>query len=215
MTARNQIRPHNRPWPLRAFADTIFILIMVLAIVPSGHASDKQFSMQIQDKTLAEVFQDLTQMSGRTIVFDKEWTDQSINIRFVNLTLEMAIAKILTNLNHVVIFEQDNIQVKIYGVVTPDKGSYQAPAAAQHPNETATEHEIRPSARPLPISTRQNDEMEEESASEEATDPETAEAEDTENTNEEKIPEEQEETDENEVTSPENDKDTESGNASD
>ena len=114
-----------------------------------------------------------------------------------------------------VIFEQDNIQVKIYGVVTPDKGSYQAPAAAQHPNETATEHEIRPSARPLPISTRQNDEMEEESASEEATDPETAEAEDTENTNEEKIPEEQEETDENEVTSPENDKDTESGNASD
>ena len=215
MTARNQIRPHNRPWPLRAFADTIFILIMVLAIVPSGHASDKQFSMQIQDKTLAEVFQDLTQMSGRTIVFDKEWTDQPINIRFVNLTLEMAIAKILTNLNHVVIFEQDNIQVKIYGVVPPDKGSYQAPAAAQHPNETATEHEIRPSARPLPISTRQNDEMEEESASEEATDPETAEAEDTENTNEEKIPEEQEETDENEVTSPENDKDTESGNASD
>lgn len=215
MTARNQIRPHNRPWPLRAFADTIFILIMVLAIVPSGHASDKQFSMQIQDKTLAEVFQDLTQMSGRTIVFDKEWTDQPINIRFVNLTLEMAIAKILTNLNHVVIFEQDNIQVKIFGVVTPDKGSYQAPAAAQHPNETATEHEIRPLARPLPISTRQNDEMEEESASEEATDPETAEAEDTENTNEEKIPEEQEETDENEVTSPENDKDTESGNASD
>jgi type II secretory pathway component GspD/PulD (secretin) len=215
MTARNQIRPHNRPWPLRAFADTIFILIMVLAIVPSGHASDKQFSMQIQDKTLAEVFQDLTQMSGRTIVFDKEWTDQPINIRFVNLTLEMAIAKILTNLNHVVIFEQDNIQVKIFGVVTPDKGSYQAPAAAQHPNETATEHEIRPLARPLPISTRQNDEMEDESASEEATDPETAEAEDTENTNEEKIPEDQEETDENEVTSPENDKDTESGNASD
>jgi hypothetical protein len=229
MTARNQIRPHNRPWPLRAFADAIFILIMVLAIVPSGHASDKQFSMQIQDKTLAEVFQDLTQMSGRTIVFDKEWTDQPINIRFVNLTLEMAIAKILTNLNHVVIFEQDNIQVKIYGVVSPDKGSYQAPAAAQHPNETATEHEIRPSARPLPISTRQNDEMEEESASEEATDPETAEAEDSEeatdpetaeaedseNTNEEKIPEGQEETDENEVTSPENDKDAESGNASD
>jgi len=154
-------------------------------------------------------------MSGHTILFDKEWTDQTINIRFVNLTLEMAIAKILTNLNHVVIFEQDSIQVKIYGVVTPDKGTYQAPAAARHSNETATENETRYSARPLPISTRQNDEMEEESASEELTDPETGEAEDTENTNEENMPEEQEETEENEATSPENDKDTESGNADD
>jgi type II secretory pathway component GspD/PulD (secretin) len=207
MTARNQIRPHNRLWPLKVLAGTIFIiLIMVLAIVPGGQASDNQFSMQIQDKTLAEVFQDLARMSGRTIVFDKEWTDQPINIRFVNLSLEMAIAKILTNLNYVTIFDQDSIQVKIYGVVTPDKGSYQAPA---------TEHEIIPSARPLPISTRQNDEMEEESAPEEATNAETVEAEDTEKTNEEKVPEAQEETDGDEATSPENDKDAEGGNASD
>jgi hypothetical protein len=215
MTARNQIRPHNRPWPLRALAGSFFILIMVLAIVPGGQASDKQFSMQVQSKTLAEVFHDLTKMSGRTIVFDKEWTNQPISIRFVNLTLEMAIAKILTNLNHVVIFEEDNIQVKIYGVVSPDKGSYQAPAGVQHSNGTAMEHKIRPAPRSLPISTPQNDETEEESESEQVTDPEKAEAEETENTNEEKIPEEQEETDETEAASPEDDKDTESGNASD
>ena len=195
--------------------ETIYFLIMVVTTVGNGHAYEERFSMQIQNQPLAVVFQDLTRMSGHTISFDKKWTDQPINTRFVNLTLEMAIAKILTNLNHVVIFEQDNIQVKIYGVVTPDKGTYQAPAAIQHSNETATKNEIRPSPRPLPISTRQNDEMEEESASEEVTDPETAEAEDTENTNEENILEEQEETDENEATSQENDKDTESGTAED
>jgi len=215
MTAGNRIRPHNRSWPLKAFAGVTFILIMLLASVHSSHASDAQFSMQIQDKTLAEVFQDLTQMSGHTILFDKEWTDQTINIRFVNLTLEMAIAKILTNLNHVVIFDQDSIQVKIYGVVAPDKGTYQAPAAARQPNETATENEIRPWPSPLPVSTRQDDESAEESASEETTDPETGEAEETENTNEENIPEEQAETDEDEATSPENDRDTESGNTDD
>jgi len=209
MTAGNQIHPHNNSWLLRALAGPIFILIIVFVIVYSGHASDEQFSMQIQNKTLAEVFQDLIQMSGRTISFDKEWTDQPINIRFVNLTLEMAIAKILTNLNHVVIFEQDTIQVKIYGVVTPDKGIYQTPVAARYSNVTTTDRDIRAPARPLPISTRQNDEMEEEM------DLETTEAEDTENTNEEKIPEEEEETNENEGTSPENDKEVESGAESD
>jgi len=211
MTAGNWIRPHNRPWPLRALVGATFVLIMLLAIVHSGHASDEQFSMQVQDKTLAEVFQDLTQMSGHTIVFDKEWTDQPINIRFVNLTLEMAIAKILTNLNHVVIFDQDSIQVKIYGVVTPDKDTYQEPAAVRQPNEATTENEIRPWARPLPVSARQDDESSEESAPEEATDPETGETEETENTNEENMPEEQEETDENEAASPENDRGAESG----
>ena len=223
MTAKNQIRLHNRPWPLRALAGTIFILIMVLAVVPGGQASDNQFSMQVQDKTLAEVFKDLERMSGRTIIFDKEWTDQPINIRFVNLTLEMAIAKILTNLNHVVIFEQDTIQVKIYGVVTPDKGNYQTPAEAQHPNGTATGRTIRPTARPFPISPRKNDELEGESASEEVTDPETSEAETAEteetaetaeNTNEETIPAERDETDETETTSPENGKDGQSSNES-
>lgn len=209
MTAGNQIHPHNNSWLLSALAGPIFILIIVFVIVYSGHASDEQFSMQIQNKTLAEVFQDLIQMSGRTISFDKEWTDQPINIRFVNLTLEMAIAKILTNLNHVVIFEQDTIQVKIYGVVTPDKGIYQTPVAARYSNVTTTDRDIRAPARPLPISTRQNDEMEEEM------DLETTEAEETENTNEEKIPEEEEETNENEGTSPENDKEVESGAESD
>ena len=209
MTAGYQIHPHNNSWLLSALAGPIFILIIVFVIVYSGHASDEQFSMQIQNKTLAEVFQDLTQMSGRTISFDKEWTDQPINIRFVNLTLEMAIAKILTNLNHVVIFEQDTIQVKIYGVVTPDKGIYQTPVAARYSNVTTTDRDIRAPARPLPISTRQNDEMEEEM------DLETTEAEETENTNEEKIPEEQEETNENEGTSLENDNEVESGAESD
>lgn len=215
MTAGYQIHPHNNSWLLRVLAGPIFILIIVFVIVYSGHASDEQFSMQIQNKTLAEVFQDLTQMSGRTISFDKEWTDQPINIRFVNLTLEMAIAKILTNLNHVVIFEQDTIQVKIYSVVTPDKGIYQTPVAARYSNVTTTDRDIRAPARPLPRSTRQNDEMEEESASEEEMDLETTEAEDTENTNEQKTPEEQEETNENEGTSLENDNEVESGAESD
>lgn len=206
MSVRNQIRRHNNPWPLRALAGLTFILIVALAIVNSGHASDEQFSMQIQDKTLAEVFQGLTQMSGRRISFDKEWTDQPINARFVNLTLEMAIAKILTNFNHVVIFEQDAIQIKIYGVVTPDKESYQAPAA---------DSDIRPPARPFAISTRQNDEMGEESVSEEVTDIEKSEAETEENTNEETIPAEQDETDETEKTPPEDNKDGQSSNESD
>ncbi len=235
MTATNQIRPHNSPCSLRPLAGPILILIMVLIVVPGGHASDDRFSMQIQDKTLAEVFQDLTRISGRSISFDKEWTDQPINVRFVNLTLEMAITKILTNLNHVVIFEQDNIQVKIYGVASPEKDINRASAVNPIPNRTTTNRNARPLARPFPLNTGQKDEIEEETEFQEISDPDTSEtedgedtenmneekppeeqeAEDTENTNEEKIPEEQEGADENETTSPESDKDTESSTAND
>jgi hypothetical protein len=207
---------------------------MVLIVVPGGHASDDRFSMQIQDKTLAEVFQDLTRISGRSISFDKEWTDQPINVSFVNLTLEMAITKILTNLNHVVIFEQDNIQVKIFGVASSEKDINRASAVKPIPNRTTTNL----NARPFPLNTGQKDEIEEETEFQETSDPDTSEsedgedgedtenmneekppeeqeAEDTENTNEEKIPEEQEGADENEATSPESDKDTESSTAND
>lgn len=206
MTVRNRVRRNNTTWQLRALAGLSFILIVTLAIVNGAHALDERFSMQIKDKTLGEAFQSLARMSGYRISFDKEWTDEPINARFVNLTLEMAIAKILTNFNHVVIFEQDAIQVKIYGVVTPDKGVHQV---------AAEDSDIRSPARPFAMSTRQKDEMEGESASEEVTEPETSETEPEENTNEETTPAERDEKDETEKTPPEESKEGQSSKESD
>lgn len=224
MDAKNQTCPHTFPRSLKPLAAFIVISILAFTILSDGHASDDQFSMQIQDKTLAAVFQELTRMSGRPIAFDKQWSDQPINTRFVNLSLEMAIAKILKNFNHVLIFEEDNIQIKIYGAATPDEDIGRVSAAPQYPGETAKPYQISHPETPFPINSGQQDEIEEESVSEESVDPEdpgedtenseeAEEAERTEDTedikdmegaNKEKTTEELEETDENESISAEN-----------
>ena len=156
---RHLTRRLDKPWSLRSFAGFIFIPFMMIAFVSGGYASDKQFSMQIQGKPLAAVIQDLAKLSGSKIVFDEAWADLPITVRFVNLTLEKAITKILTNFNHVVIFEPGNIQVKIYGAVSLDKSDYQAPVAVQPPNRAPDDHRIKPSVSPSHRIPRQDDDM--------------------------------------------------------
>ena len=215
MEAKNQTLPHSFPCSSKLLAAFIVMLILAFTMLSDGYASGEQFSMRIQDKTLAAVFQELTRMSGRPITFDKQWANQPINTRFTNLSLEMALAKILKNLNHVVIFEEDTIRIKIYSVVTPGEDIGQA---------SATPYKINSSETSLPINFEQKDTREDESASEEGDDPETSD-EDTENseeaeeteptqdtmdqknvegTNEEKTTGELEEADESEETSSEN-----------
>ena len=145
---------------MRSFLKFIFVPVMLFALLSPGHASEDQFSMQIKDKLLSEVFQDLAQLSGNDIVFDKGWANQPINTRFVNLSLEQAINKILSNLNHVVIFEQDNIHIKIFGPVSPDNGMNPISPANRYPDRVPAGDGTRPSVS-LPMATGQGNDTDE------------------------------------------------------
>ena len=192
---------------MKTFAKIIAIPALLLASLLSGHASDERFSMQIQGKPLAVVFQDLAQLSGSAIVFDKAWEDFPVNVRFVNLSLEKAITKILTNLNHVVIFEQDNIRIQIYGPVSPDKNMDRMSTASPYSKITPADKVLGSSAPPPPVGSRQGNDTdeavmeaaqsEEEAAQTEAFEQE-AEAEETEASEQEAEAEETEETEETE-----------------
>jgi hypothetical protein len=214
------------PKKMKTFLKFSFIQFMLFVLLSPGHASEEQFSMQIQGKMLSEVFQELAQLSGSDIVFDKAWANQPISTRFVNLTLEKAINKILTNLNHVVIFEQNNIRIKIFGPVSPDTGMSQAPAAANRfPNRAPANNRIRPSASPFPIAPGQGNDTDE-SVSEETIEPTESEPEeeevkaeaedsaqeDADNTNKKGQIEDQEPAEETEASSAEDDKETGSDN---
>ena len=146
---------------MKTFAKIIAIPALLLASLLSGHASDERFSMQIQGKPLAVVFQDLAQLSGSAIVFDKAWEDFPVNVRFVNLSLEKAITKILTNLNHVVIFEQDNIRIQIYGPVSPDKNMDRMSTASPYSKITPADNGLGSSAPPPPVGSRQGNDTDE------------------------------------------------------
>ncbi len=216
---------------MKTFAKIIAIPALLLASLLSGHASDERFSMQIQGKPLAVVFQDLAQLSGSAIVFDKAWEDFPVNVRFVNLSLEKAITKILTNLNHVVIFEQDNIRIQIYGPVSPDKNRDRMSTASPYSKITPADNGLGSSAAPPPVGSRQgNDtdeavmeaaeseaEAEETEASEQETEAEETEEldqKDVEKTNEKEEAEEQERIDEVEADPPDNEPEAEGSAAS-
>lgn len=216
---------------MKTFAKIIAIPALLLASLLSGHASDERFSMQIQGKPLAVVFQDLAQLSGSAIVFDKAWEDFPVNVRFVNLSLEKAITKILTNLNHVVIFEQDNIRIQIYGPVSPDKNMDRMSTASPYSKITPADKVLGSSAPPPPVGSRQGNDTDEavmEAAESEAEAEETeaseqeAEAEETEEldqkdvekTNEKEEAEEQERIDDVEADPPDNEPEAEDSAAS-
>jgi type II secretory pathway component GspD/PulD (secretin) len=121
-----------------------FILVLIAIFLPlhSGDAAGKVFSMKIQDEPLGDVLDELSRKSGDKIVCEEAWVDLPITVRFVDLPLEKAIKKILKNINHVVIYGPDSVQIKIYGEAAPDTSGSRSRGSTAYPSFGKTKKSI-------------------------------------------------------------------------
>jgi len=94
------------------------------SLVKIGMVHGEGFSLQVSKRPLESVLHDLSQKSGVRFVFDDVWADLPITVQFKNMALEPALKRILSNLNHAIIYNTDgSVTIRIYDVVTYEKGS--------------------------------------------------------------------------------------------
>jgi hypothetical protein len=90
----------------------------------SGSAHGEGLSLQVVKVPLGNVLRDLSQKTGITFVYDKAWADLPITAQFKNIALEPALKRILSNLNHAIIYSTDGtVMIRIYGTVAYEKDS--------------------------------------------------------------------------------------------
>lgn len=115
-------------WNSRAFpaksAVYGFLIISLFLLISTSAACGEAYSLQVSKKPLKNVLDELSALSGITFIYDDDWGDFPITVQFKNIELEPALKRILTNLNHAVIFNPDgSITIRIYEVVNRQRNS--------------------------------------------------------------------------------------------
>jgi hypothetical protein len=101
-----------------------FAIILCCALSTKAAVYAEGLSLQVVKMPLENVLSDLSQMTGVTFVYDKGWADLPITAQFKNIALEPALKRILSNLNHAIIYNADgSIMIRIYGTIAYEKDS--------------------------------------------------------------------------------------------
>ena len=113
----------NGPGRFRA-APFLFALILCCALSAGGPSFGEGVSLQAVKMPLENVLGDLSQKTGIPFVYDKAWADLPITAQFKNMALEPALKRILSNLNHAIIYSTDGtVVIRIYGTIAYEKDS--------------------------------------------------------------------------------------------
>lgn len=123
-----QIRETTLKGRKAGWTSIVVMLTLIFSLSVQEVMADRQnnptVSIKSQKTPLETVLKDVGHSSGYTIVIGEDWKSTPISVNFDNLPLEDALKRILANLNHVVIYESERIiNVVIYGVAEPDRGS--------------------------------------------------------------------------------------------
>ena len=111
-------------WKGARFAILWISIVAFCSVVKIGTVYGEGFSLQVSKKPLESVLYDLSQKSGIRFVLDDVWADLPITVQFRNMALEAALKRILSNLNHAIIYNTDgSVTIRIYDAVTYEKGS--------------------------------------------------------------------------------------------
>ena len=103
---------------------------------------DKNLTMEVKNQPLSQVLHQISQSTGYTFAYNKEWADLNISIKVVNLGLDKTIRKILSNHNFAILYEADgNIRIMIYDDTggTPDAQTTHNRSYIDHANVGSAE----------------------------------------------------------------------------
>jgi type II secretory pathway component GspD/PulD (secretin) len=108
---------------LRKHLQRVFciLLLLILAGFPApfvfGADSDPsalEISLNAKNETLTNVLEKISQISGYEIEFDQEWGNHPVNTQFENESLEDALSRVLVNLNHALIWNDNEKKISIF-----------------------------------------------------------------------------------------------------
>ena len=110
---------------------TGLVLACVLGALPSGapllhaagHPGPPAFSLEARGAPLGEVLKKVSDDTGYRITVDPEWTGWPISGSFKNLPINLGLRRILSNLNHSIVFNEADRRIAIVIKSSPDDGA--------------------------------------------------------------------------------------------
>lgn len=88
-------------------------------------------SLSVKEEPLIDVLDDITEQTGYRFELSEEWESHPISANVKDLPLERGLKRILKNLNHTILWGEDNVvNIRVYGKATQsDSGgiSFAAP----------------------------------------------------------------------------------------
>lgn len=100
------------------------VLMMVISALTATHANatgpsqlfEPRLSMETHNEPLGEVLAQITQKTAYRFSLEDTWKDRPVTVAFRDLPLSQGLKRILSNLNHAVVYEsQYDIRIIIFG----------------------------------------------------------------------------------------------------
>jgi|GEM_PF-3496521 len=90
--------------------------------------TEQLISIEAQNEPLGQVLDQITRDTAYTFIVDEQWRTYPVRTAFQDLSLNDGLKRILSNLNHVIVYESaDEIRITIYGQATPRTGGGSSP----------------------------------------------------------------------------------------
>jgi hypothetical protein len=106
----------------------------------AGYSGSRVVSLDAKGEPLGEVLQTIADVTGYRITVNSEWAGWPVNAVFNNLPVNLGLRRILSNLNHSMVFHEVDQRIAILIQSSPDDvkapvGAVDRPADAPRPAE--------------------------------------------------------------------------------
>ena len=142
----------------------LFVLIFN-GIAQSKSDFNELVSLNIRNAPLIEVLDNVSRTSGYEFIIDEIWDDLSITVTFEAIPLDQALKRILTNVNHAIVYKSDRkVLIRIYendATVTRHNGSSEINRISHRTAFQSREIERPTSPNSIPLQSAEEAESEE------------------------------------------------------
>jgi len=141
-------RPAGKMDPKRisrrhCFFSVLAAMAICIAVAGAGFGQDSdaepQITLESKNRPLGEVLDQISRETGYVFTIDESWQDRPIKASLQNVPLHRALKRILSSLNHALIYESETeIRIAIYGEASP-RGPGAPPPAYTAPRSPVEE----------------------------------------------------------------------------
>ena len=112
------IRQHVALYCFVFFVMFFSLMPIVTAAGGENNMDDKVVSLTVKDEPLGEVLRKISSANGCEFILDNKWISHRVTADLEKVSLNLALIRILRDLNHVIIYDSDQkIKIIIYGKI--------------------------------------------------------------------------------------------------
>jgi len=94
----------------------LVVILLCHLSVGAESSPDRSISLDITNRPLSEVLDQLSQITGCRFIYDSDWADENISVRIVNQDLDKSLRMVLGHYNYGILYGTDgSVRIMIYG----------------------------------------------------------------------------------------------------